>query len=179
MEDTFQLPGQFKRVTRTTRDMKDYVQVFVVNGENAWEKQGNGAARVTKDIASGWSEHPLAQTFTLLPFLAPDVRLTKLAGQAVDGRETVAIRAEGEDLGPFELFFDKETRLLRKARDLPPDGTDESAVMETLLDDYQTIQGGMVPMQIKRVRAGTVLIHATFRRVEFRDQFDDSVFAKP
>jgi hypothetical protein len=174
MEDTFQLPGHFKRVSRVTVDGKELVMVFVLNHGKGWTKAGGGEPEPEENAFTERTEHPLSASINLLPSLNDKLRLTRLPGGTADTRGRIGIRAEGEDVAPVNLYFDAQTGLLQSARDAR-----EPPAAETVLEDYKEIQGGMVPMQIKIVRAGQLIGHATFLEVEFRDKFEEREFAKP
>ena len=84
------------------------------------------------------------------------------------------MKAAGADTFYGELFFDRETGLLRTTiikccTPFPNVG---------VLEEYRRVQGGMVPMSIKSLRDGRTLTQATILEVEFRDSYDPEIFAK-
>jgi hypothetical protein len=175
MEDTFQLPGHFKRVARMTAIGKEFVMVFVLNHGKGWTKKGDGEPVPEENAFTDRTEHPFGPSISLLPFLDNQLRLTRPLGGATDGQGRIGVRAEGEGIEPVDLYFDAQTGLLQLART----NREPPAITDTILEDYREIQEGMVPMQVKGVRAGKLIWHATLLEVEFRDKYEGGVFAKP
>ena len=69
---------------------------------------------------------------------------------------------------------------LQQMADVRRDGVPVDAYFAwSFLDNFEEIQGGMVPMKIRGMRGETLISLATFLDVEFRDEFEESEFAKP
>ena len=54
-----------------------------------------------------------------------------------------------------------------------------AAIVETTYEQYKDVDGGMVPMRIKAVQDGKMLVDLTLVDLKFADKFDDDTFAKP
>src|SRR6185437_10888910 len=136
IEDTFQLPGHFKRITRMTVQEKELVLVFVVNNGKGWKKRGDEPAEaiaVDNDFIKR-TEHPFAGFCNLTPLTEAEVRLTKLNNTKIEGREVVGVRAQSEKLGNVDFSFSLETGLLLKSsKSLPTTDPDKPAVMDSYL----------------------------------------------
>jgi hypothetical protein len=181
MEDTFQLPGRFKRVARTSVAGKETVLTFVVSGGKTWTKKGDAEAEAEPEESRETDRERYAQSelFNFPPFLGEEFRLTKLPGEGEGppGVAVVGVRAQAEGRVPADLFFDAKFGHLRKVR-VPVPGREGVTATYALLD-YKKIDGGWVPMQLRRYDGGEKVWEMTILEVEFRDTFDPSVFAKP
>jgi hypothetical protein len=179
-EDTFQLPGHFKRISRVTAQGKELIMVFVINNGKGWKKTGDEPAEAIDNDFTKRTEHPFAGFCNLAPLTEAEVRLTKLSNTKIDGREVAGVRAESEKLGKVDFYFSLETGLLLKSsKSLPNTGPDKLTVMESYLDSYKAVQGGKVPMRIKGMQDGRDFLDVSLIDVKFADKFEDRFFAKP
>jgi hypothetical protein len=180
LEDTFQLPGHFKRITRMDAGGKELVMFFVINQGKGWTKQGDGPAKPIDNDFTKKAEHPFAGFCNLAPLTEADVRLTKLGEVKIGDRPAIGVRVQSDKLGEVDFYFSSQTGLLLKSRkSLPGADADKPAIMESFLDDYKDVQGGKVPMRIKGARDGKAILDMTLIEVKFADKFEDSTFAKP
>lgn len=180
LEDTFQLPGHFKRITRTKANGTELVMSFVVNNGKGWKKRGDEEAEPIENTFTNRTEHPFAGFCNLTPLTEAGVQLTKLGNEKIDARQTVGLRAKSAKLGEVDFYFDLETGLLLKSRKSLPTATpDKRAVMESFLDNYKEVQGGQVPMRIKGIRDGKIILDVRLIDVKFADKIEEGKFAKP
>lgn len=180
LEDTFQLPGHFKRITRVTANGKELVMAFVVNHGKGWKKRGNEPAEAIDNEFTKRTEHPFAGFCNLTALTEAEVRLTKLKKAKVDGKEAIGVQAQSEKLGKVDFYFSSKTGLLLKtSKFLPSADPDKPTVMDTYLGNYKEVQGGKIPMRIKGFRNDKVIVEVDLIDVKFADKFDESVFAKP
>lgn len=180
LEDTFQLPGHFKRVMRMDAGGEEVVTVFVINHGNGWTKQGDRPAEPKENNFTEQTQHPFAGYSNLSPCLDEDVRLTKVGGEKVNGRETITIRTESEKLGTVDFNFDSATGLLRKLRKtVRQERSDELSVIESFFDQHKEVNGTQIPMRIKTERDGKTILDVTVVEAKFTDRFEESAFAKP
>lgn len=179
-EDTFQLPGHFKRITRTEANGKELVMVFVINHGKGWKKRGDEEAKPIDNTFTTRTEHPFAGFCNLAPLTEVGVQLTKLGDEKIDGRQAVGVRVKSDKLGEVDFYLGLETGLLLKSRkSLPTAAPDKQAVMESYLDNYKDVQGGQVPMRIKGIQDGKMILDVSLIDVKFADKFEESTFAKP
>jgi hypothetical protein len=180
MEDTFQLPGHFKRVTHAIFEGQDISMTFVVNHGKGWKKRGDLPAEAIDNASSEWKEHPLAAVFSPLLSFQGDLKLSKIGEEREDGREAVVVRAQAEELGTVDLFFSKQTAYLHKSKKLAPDSDpSKPTFIVTSLTDYEEIEGAMIPKRIKGIKDGKVIVDVTLIEARFPDKFDENTFAKP
>ncbi len=179
VEDTFQLPGHFKRVTLVPASGRELQTVFVVNHGKAWTKHGDAPAEPGDNDFTEKTEHPFAGFCNLVPLTEKGIRLTKLGEKIIDGRKAMAIRVQSDKLGDVDFYFGSQTGLLLKSsKSLPAEG-EKRSVVESYLDDYKDVQGGKVPMRIKGMQDGRVILDVTLIDVKFAEKLEDSTFAKP
>jgi hypothetical protein len=180
VEDTFQLPGHFKRVVSWGANGKEPLMVFVVNHGKGWTKKGDGPAEPSDNAFTERTEHPFARLCSLAPFAAEDLHLTKLGPEKVNGKDAIGIRVRMDELGAVDFYFGVPTGLLLKSsQSLPGAGPDRPGVMETFLDEYKDVQGVQVPMRITGVQDGRVTLDVTLIDARFAERFEENTFAKP
>jgi hypothetical protein len=180
VEDTFQLPGHFKRVTRMDAGGKELLMVFVVNHGKGWTKRGDAPAEPIDNNFTEKTEHPFAGFCNLSLLTDAGIRLTKLGVEKINGMEAMGIRAQSEKLGEVDFYFGSQSGLLLRSKKMLP-GADPAkpSVMEASLDDYKDVQGTKVPMRIKGAQDGKAILDVTLIDARFADKFEESTFAKP
>lgn len=180
VEDTFQLPGHFKRVTRMDDSGKELLMVFVVNHGKGWTKKGDAPVEQSENNFTEKTEHPFAGFCSMAPLADAEVRLTLLGTEKVNGKNAIGIRAQSEKLDEVDFYFGSQSGLLLRSRKLlQGDEAAKPSVMEVSLDDYMDVQGTMVPMRIKGSREGKSILDVTLIDARFADKFDESSFTKP
>ncbi len=179
-EDTFQLPGHFKREIHTDVDGKELWMVFVVNHGKGWTKKGDTPAEPSDNNFTEKTEHPFAGFCDLSILTEAEVRLTKLGMEKVSGMDSVGVRAHSEKLGEIDFHFGVQTGLLLKIKKVVPStDSDKPRVLETYLGDYKDVQGNEMSMRIKLVQDGKAILDINLIEARFVDEFDKCIFAKP
>jgi len=180
LEDTFQLPGHFKRLTRMISGEQELVQVFVINHGKGWAKRGNAEAQPLDNNASTEAPaHLFLNFFNLPPLLEEQVSLTKLGAELLNGRDVLIVRAQSASLPELDCYFDQQSGLLVKTKKLLKAANLEPPTFaEALLEDYRIIQGGMVPFRIKG-NDGRANLDVGLIEARFAESFDEKTFAKP
>lgn len=175
MEDTFELPGHFKRTARVKADAKELSYVFVLNHRNGWARYGDGRLRTMTDNPSTDRERHLFTVFfdlTQVQAASPNL--------AVLSRETdkVIVRQTIDKENYVDYFFDKARGLLVKLA--KPHPLKAGSNVETVLDDYKTFDGGAVPTRITSRVDGKLLVEITILDLQFVKTWDEAtVFGKP
>jgi hypothetical protein len=175
LEDTFQLPGYFKRVTHTNTGGKESLMVFVVDHGKGWSKRDDAPAEPIDNDFTERTEHPFANFYNLVRLTDAGIRLTKLGAE-----EAIGIHVQSDKLGEVDFYFDSQTALLLKTKKtLPnPDG-ERPSIMEVYPDHFKDIQGMQVPMQINGSQNGTAVLDIALIEARFADKFEASTFARP
>ncbi len=179
-QDTFQLPGHFKRVTLVDAGGKELRMIFVVNNGKGWTKKGDGPAEPSDNDFTEKTEHPFAGFCNLAPLTDAEASLTKLPGEKVGGENTHGIRAKSDKLGQVDFYFGLRTGLLLKSRRSTP-GTDpdKPGNMVTFLDDYKNVQGIQIPMRITGIKDGKPFLDVTLIQARLQENFEERIFGKP
>jgi hypothetical protein len=180
VEDTFDLPGHFKRVTRSGMDGKEMLMTFVINDGKGWTKTGKEEAEPMENTFTEKPEHPYAAFCNLVVWAEGNPHLTKLDEKTFAGQEAIGLRIESKEMGEMDTYFSKKTGLMLYSRRLQPDTDPNKKVfVDCFRDDYQNVQGIMVPMHLKGTKEGKVILDMTLIEVKFADKFKEGTFAKP
>jgi hypothetical protein len=179
-EETFDLPRRYRRVVDGKEGGQPFHREFVVNGTQGWERQGRDAVKVfpvTKTLPP--EQHWHAVLLQILYLKAKETRLKYLGEEQRAGRLLIGIHAASVR-GEADLFFDKSTLLLARARQSLADPmTGRQGIGETLYDDYRDIGGVRYPMHMKSSNGDNYIQDIKLTSIEFLDKLDPLVFAKP
>jgi hypothetical protein len=182
VEEYFQFPGRFKRLSEVGEGARRRTVTFVSNGDQGWEFQADGTARQIPEVAVASllrSEHPFADFYNLSRLRAANFHLSVRGEEQVAGRAVVVLHSNNDFGNPVDYAFDRATALLvRSTRHLIRPTGGELAV-EVYLSDYRDIGGGPVPLHITGRAEGKNLLDFTIYELEFIDQLDDALFAVP
>lgn len=180
LEDTFQLPGHFKRVMRINVNGKELSTTWVINDGKGWQRRANGEATEIANEITKHEAHQFAKFLDVTLLTEKDVGLTVAGEQKVDGRAAILLQGESQKLGKVDFYFDPTTALLVKSKKLAPHPlTNKESLMEAYLSDYKDVQGGKVPMRIKGYAEGKLLFEITISEIQFHEKLDAKEFAKP
>jgi hypothetical protein len=178
VEDTWQLPGQFKSVRRMQE--KDAVwsqSVEVIDGAKGWRTR---KGKVTDIPRQGLANHAGAwQMFNLdrLWFLSDQrFELSVLDEIKVEGKPAVGVLVQINPKGPRvdKLYFDKSSGLLVKW-----DQGLNGSVAEIFYSDYQE-KGGLKHYRKKTTFIdGKLYDEGRVTELQFFDRLDPKMFAKP
>jgi hypothetical protein len=196
VEDTFQLPGHFKRVAHIDARETKYVPsrkfdlIFVINDGKGWTKKGDAPAEPMENDFTERTEHPFAAFCNLTLLTAPKVNMTKLGTEKINGNDAIGMRAKSEILNDVDFYFASKTGLLLKTRKSLPASdalrkllggadTDKASVLETYLSDYKEVQGTQIPMRIYGTQDGQAILDVVLLEARFADKCEEGTFAKP
>jgi hypothetical protein len=181
LRDTFQLPGQFKRVLKVRTAGEDYTTTYVINKGEGWMRRSDGTLQAIDASFSQRVGHPFADFCNVSRLKSEGVKLSLIGEEKVVHSNTVVIRAESDEFpGVDFLYFDKANALMvkvKKRASVP--GFDREGLVETFLNDYREIDGGMVPMRVTGYHEAKMFLDVVLLEVHFLDKIDDQEFAKP
>jgi len=170
LEDTFQLPGHFKRVVRA----KAGDAVYVVNHGSGWQKKPDGIVTAIGNNPRTDQTGHLIVTFIDVTQLLNDASSLSMAGSTKD---TVIVRDSRDPDKQVDWHFDLSSGL--PVRSVQTWLYTPALTSDCYLADYKEFGGGKVPTHITCHQQGTVLMDITIRDVRFVEKWDESVFAKP
>lgn len=179
VEDTFHLPGHFRREARGGVNENKKHMVSIVNQGKTWTTINNGPAVPTDNSFAERAEHPFADAVRLSLLTDKDTRLTKLGTTTINGKTVVGIRGKAGDLLQIDFYFDVQTGRLRKITKKVTDAAGRSTIANTTLDDYREFQGIPFPTRMVGTLNGNPFLDNVVLELKFADSFDESVFAVP
>jgi hypothetical protein len=178
-EETFDLPGRYRRVIEGSENGRTFHREFIVNGAEGWIRLQEAVQAFPVREPLPLEQHWHAVLLQLVLLKNKDTRLTLLGEEQREGRAQVGIRAVSPR-GEGHLFFDQATWLLARARrPMPNPLTGLEMFGETIYDDYRTIDGVHYPMHLKAANGDTYSLNTTLTSLEFLDRLDPRIFAKP
>lgn len=184
VEDTYQLPKQFKKVTKGKLNGKAFELTWAVidGGDKWWQREGDGPAKFMDDTRE---IETLYRPFLVLEQLVFAVRdknaNLKSMGETKIGKKThVVVRMTPPTGTATDLFFDKETWLLAKTehlRKLP--GAEKETLQETYLKEYKMVAGVTLFHRQNSYNDGKRVGEVTITEVKTFEKLDDKLFDAP
>jgi hypothetical protein len=109
-----------------------------------------------------------------------DFTLAPLGEIKVENRAAVGVKVSSKGHRDVNLYFDKETGLQVKTETQAKDVLDgREFKSETLILEYQDVQGMKYPAKLKVFRDGALYVESEMTDVKLVDRLDDSKFARP
>lgn len=130
-------------------------------------------ANTREELYSAWVE-------SLVPLKDRAFRLTAIGEAQVDGRPAAGIRVSHEGKRAIELFFDRHTGLLAMKRErIKPPGQADEIEQQTIIKEYQQVDGRNRPKKVVLLRDGRPFVEAEISDMQVFEKLDDAIFAKP
>jgi hypothetical protein len=180
LEDTFDLPGHFKRVIHVKKGTEEVTITYVHNNGKGWIKRGNAEAEPDENRVTERAEHIFAGLCDLSKLCGKDTKLTRLPDAKVGDRDAAVINAKTPEGIDTDFFVDKQSALVirtRKQQAVP--GSQVPVTMVVVLDGHKTFQNGVYPTKIKGLGNDKPLVEATILELKFLDKVDEAEFKKP
>jgi hypothetical protein len=181
VEETFQLPGHYKRVV-SARSKDEHVVAFtwVINNGKGWERPGQGSARPME----GGRYHErtrqmLADFFDISVLRGRGRRLSVVGQDKLASGTAVVVRWEAGGGQNTDFFFDQESALPVRTVKAMGLGTATETRSEVTLAGYKRFDGGMVPTRIVLRQGGKLVMEMRVEDVTFAGKFNADVFGKP
>lgn len=182
VEGTFQLPGYFKRVARMKPIMGDEIVLRWENNDGKlWTKQDDDETKKKSEWNPGAvrTEHCNIESINFLPMLEDADRQERLSLEGEDWPADVVgvgVWAHLEGAAPVALSSGARVGLLLKVNRPSAQGKGTNQVLHA---GYKTFDGGPVALPTSIKEGGKILLDISYHKVEFRDSFAPSDFAKP
>jgi hypothetical protein len=176
-EEIFQLPGRFKRIEKMNFGGEQRTRVSVLK-DGQWREKIDQEAVETHPAAEGDDKDSLAQTLRILTDLRSQrIPLVKIDDIDVEGRLAYGVRIGAEEQVGGQLYFDKQTHLLRKRqrRRQHPE-TERELVEERLFLNYKPFDGVLLPTTIRTYYDGRQYEELVVIQASFPDHLDESLF---
>jgi hypothetical protein len=179
----FQAPDRVRSVYDLNDGQGQKLKILsVTNGDKGWTRTDDGPAEALEgDALKEEQEEAYENWLTMLtPLKDKAFQLTSLGEVRVNDRPALGIKVEHKGHGAVQLYFDKETALLRKlsrkAKDLQ---NGKEVDQETLFDNYKDVQGVKQPAKIEIKRDGQAYFDVDMTEIKLQEKLDDALFAKP
>jgi hypothetical protein len=181
LEDTWQMPSQYKSESSLQVGGKKYTQVQVLDGDAGWIQMAGMVQEMPKEAVAEMKEQRFAEDLDRLGFLSD--KAIELAGceeAKVDGKPAACVLVKSRGHRDVKLYFDKTTGLLVKREHHVLDPmTNKEVRQEVIFSDYEEKDGLKHYKKIVLLRDGRKMIEARVMELEFFDKLDPKVFAKP
>jgi len=178
-EDTFQLPGYFKRVMHMRlKTGQEITNIRVGSNGTGWVRKPTGEIAESEDKYSGRMRHPFAEMLDPT-FERADAQLKVLGEGQVEGQVVVIVRVQSSEANGDCYFAKSSALLVKHTKVMHHPFTGKEVTAETYLSEYKTIQGGKVPMRIRTFTGPDPFCDITILDLQFSDKIDKSEFAKP
>jgi hypothetical protein len=180
LEDTFDLPGHFKRVIRGKIATEEVTIVTVHNDGKGWVKKGDAEAQPNENRFTERSAHPFADLCDFSKACGADAKLTRLPDEKLGDHDAAVVNAKTPAGIDVDLFIDKQSALVigtRKRQAVA--GSEVPVTMIVVLEGQKTFQGGVYPTTIRGSQGEKLLVEATIIDLKFLNKVEATEFKKP
>jgi hypothetical protein len=160
--------------------------VIVVSGDKGWTKTEDEVEDMDKEELDEQKEQMFADwtAFINPSALKTDAfKLSPLGEIKIEDRPMIGVKATAKGRRDMNLYFDKETGLLRKTewqvKDTDGNVGGGEVQQEVLLSEYKDFDGVKVATKVSVKWAGKPYVESEQSDFQFHDKLDDAVFAKP
>ena len=179
----FQAPDKYRfALVGTFGDAKITLTV-VVNGDKAWEAEGDKSREVTgQKLEYVRSEAYQLRVASLTPLVTDKgFTLATAPGKDVAGKPTVGVKVAHDKQPATTLYFDKASGLLVKRETTVKDEFQKwkEVPEEAYFSDYKEVNGRKHFTALKIVRDGKPMIEATLSDAKDAEKLDPKLFEKP
>lgn len=157
--------------------------VIVFDGKKGWMKINENTMDMDEDAVTEIKEDVYAgRVESLVPLIKDKgFELSPLGEVKIGDHQAVGVRIAHKGHRDINLYFDKKTGLPVKSERMIKDHMmgGKERTQETLHSDYKDVGGVQHGMKVLIKRDGEKFVESELTDFETKDQFDDSVFAKP
>ena len=181
IEDTWQMPNQYKTSSTFQFQGKKFTQTQVIDGDKGWIQQDGQTQDLSREAIAEMKEQKYAEDLDRLGFLKEkQIELSVLEEIKIDGKPAVGVLVKSMGKRDVKLYFDKASGLLVKREHQVLDPASGKEVrQEVIFSDYQQSDGLKHYKKIVALRDGKKVIDAKVTEMEFFRKLDEKVFAKP
>jgi hypothetical protein len=181
IEDTWQMPNQYKTESSLQLMGKKFTQTQVIDGDKGWIQADGQVQEMPNDALAEMKEQKYAEDLDRLRFLDDKgIELSLLDEIKVGKQPAVGVLVKSKNHRDVKLYFDKATGLLVKREQQVLDPSSGKEVkQEVVFSDYQEKDGLKHYKRIVAFRDGRKVIEAKVTEIQFFEKLDPKVFAKP
>lgn len=182
VDESFSLPGKFRREVRGQLRGRGIVLIYVMNGDQGWNVVPDGSVVDVPMTGPIKDAYPLSFLRSLSAVLDVQNDLTLTPYPSALGKSVVNLRIEQSGQWVSDLRVDKDShRVVSTMRPMPVTVGDDvqTAIVETRYSNYRQIKGVPIPMTFYTFRDGTRTMSVRYTEMEFLPKIDDELFSKP
>jgi hypothetical protein len=185
-ETSFSGPTKRKIAVEGEIEQEKFTMTILVNGDKGWNKTDDEVEEMEKEELDEHIEQMWADwnVFINPVALKSDAfKLSSLGEMKVEDKAVVGVKASCKGHRDLNLYFDKETGLLRKTewqvKDIDGTAGGGEVQQEVFLSDYKDFNGVKVATKTVTKWAGKPYVESEISEFQVVEKLDDSVFAKP
>jgi hypothetical protein len=174
--------GRQVRVDRTGRKVITLTAVRVINGDRGWRIINGKEEVLPRDqMDEAREQMHLTLVTRLVPLLDKEYQLAVVGEGKVEGRTVVGLRVSRKDYRDIQLFFDKETGLLRVSRVRVKDlyNSSKESIARTVYSRYRKVKGMQVAYKVVTYYDEEPYIEYEVTEATPVEKLDDRLFRKP
>jgi hypothetical protein len=181
IEDTWQMPGQYKTVLRIQLQKgMAYAHTLVIDGDKGWTMVNGKISDSSEEELAELRDQKQGEDLDRLGFLNDKGReLSVLDEVKIEGKPAVGVVVKTKGHRDVKLYFDKSSGLLVKRERRIAGDAGKETLQEVFFSDYQEKDGLKHYRKISALQDGKKLLEGTVTEIEFFDKLDPKVFAKP
>lgn len=181
IEDTWQMPGRYKSSSTFQIKGRKVAQTLIINGDKVWMRMNGQTQELPQKAVAEMKEQKYAEDLDRCAFLKESgIELSVLDSIQVDGKSAVGVLVRCAGHREIKLYFDSTSGLLAKREHWMLDPASGKEVLrEVIFSDYQEKDGLKHYKRFIAFCDGTKVFDATVTEIEFIDNLDEKVFAKP
>jgi hypothetical protein len=181
IEDTWQMPDQYKSCFSFQQAGKPFSQTLVINGNKGWMQVNGQTIEMPKEALAEMREQRYAEDMDRLGFLEEkSIELSLLDETKVAGQPAVAVLIKSKGHRDVKLYFDKVSGLLvKREHRLLDSASGKEVLQEVIYGDYEEKDGLKYYKKITAYRDGKQAMEGQMKEIEFCKKLDDKEFAKP
>lgn len=168
--------------TRQEMVLGDRTLVQAFDGQTAWminPMMGTDAPQALPEPVSQVMKNTSEFDGPLVNYKEKGHTVELLGKETLDGTAVYHLEVTTKDGRTQHYYLDAESGVERKKSEQVDIGTGQKQVLETVMSDYQNVQGVMVPKSIRQLVGGKPMAVMAIDTVEFNSGVEDQLFRMP
>ena len=169
-------------LTRQEMVLGDRTLVQAFDGQTAWminPMMGTDAPQALPEPVSQVMKNTSEFDGPLVNYKEKGHTVELLGKETLDGTAVYHLEVTTKDGRTQHYYLDAESGVERKKSEQVDIGTGQKQVLETVMSDYQNVQGVMVPKSIRQLVGGKPMAVMAIDTVEFNSGVEDQLFRMP
>jgi len=173
--------GRFKETMNLTVGGQNVTVVSGYDGKKGWVSVNGQGMDLDDKILDEFKQAANMMRLGKFAFLNDkNYEVSALGEIKIESRAAVGVKVSNKNFRDVNLYFDKESGLLKKMERQALDAQTMAEVTEErIIKEYQEVDGLKLGKKVLVNRDGKKLMDLEVTEVKFLDKVDDSEFAKP